>query len=219
MRTKENTIQAIQEQGLLPLFFYEDAAVSLEIVRTLYKCGVRVIEYTNRGKEALENFKFLIEKVNVEMPDLHLGIGTLKNINETQDFLNAGTHFVVCPVIDPEVGKLVHEAGLLWIPGCYTPSEINVAHQMGAGIIKLFPANLLGPAYLSSIKDIFPGQLFVPTGGVEIEEENIRSWFNAGVCAVGMGSKLVSKDIMAKQDYETLTELTHKTLEMIKKIK
>jgi len=219
MRTKENTIQAIQDQGLLPLFFYEDAAVSLEIVRTLYKCGVRVIEYTNRGKEALENFKFLIEKVNAEMPDLHLGIGTLKNIRETKDFLDAGTHFVVCPVIDPAVGELVHEAGLLWIPGCYTPSEINVAHQMGAGIIKLFPANLLGPAYLSSIKDIFPGQLFVPTGGVEIEAENISSWFKAGVCAVGMGSKLVSKEIMAKQDYETLTELTYKTLEMIKKIK
>ena len=219
MKTKENTIQAIQEQGLLPLFFYEDAAVSLDIVRTLYKCGIRVIEYTNRGKEALENFKFLIDKVNAEMPDLHLGIGTIKNTTEAQAFLNAGTHFVVCPVIDPAVGGLIHDAGLLWIPGCYTPSEINVAHQMGAGIIKMFPANLLGPSYLSAIKDIFPGQLFVPTGGVEIEEENIRNWFKAGVCAVGMGSKLVSKEIMANKDYARLTEMTNKTMEILKKIK
>ncbi|WP_432708573.1 bifunctional 4-hydroxy-2-oxoglutarate aldolase/2-dehydro-3-deoxy-phosphogluconate aldolase [Pedobacter sp.] len=219
MRTKENTIKAIQEQGLLPLFFFEDADVSLEIMRTLYKCGIRVIEYTNRGKEALENFKYLIEKVDSEMPDLHLGIGTIKNTAEAQAFLDAGTHFVVCPVIDPAVGELIHEGGLLWIPGCYTPSEINVAHQMGAGIIKMFPANLLGPAYLSSIKDIFPGQFFVPTGGVEIEEENISNWFRSGVCAVGMGSKLVSKEIMANQNYEKLTELTNKTMEIIRKVR
>jgi 2-dehydro-3-deoxyphosphogluconate aldolase/(4S)-4-hydroxy-2-oxoglutarate aldolase len=219
MRTKEHTIQAIQQQGLLPLFFYEDAAVSLEIVNTLYNSGVRVIEYTNRGDEALENFKFLVEKVNVSLPDLHLGIGTIKNTREAQEFLDAGAHFMVCPVIDTAVGEMVHEAGLLWIPGCYTPSEINVAHQMGAGIIKLFPANLLGPTYLSSIRDIFPGQLFVPTGGVEIEEKNISEWFKSGVCAVGMGSKLVSKDIMANRDYKQLTELTNKTLEMIKKLK
>jgi 2-dehydro-3-deoxyphosphogluconate aldolase/(4S)-4-hydroxy-2-oxoglutarate aldolase len=97
------------------------------------------------------------------------------------------------------LGKLLHQADKLWIPGCMTPTEINVAHQFGAGIIKLFPANILGPAYLSSIKELFQGQLFVPTGGVEIEEENIDTWFKAGVCAVGMGSKMISKQIVRKK--------------------
>ncbi|RYD69460.1 MAG: bifunctional 4-hydroxy-2-oxoglutarate aldolase/2-dehydro-3-deoxy-phosphogluconate aldolase, partial [Sphingobacteriales bacterium] len=126
---------------------------------------------------------------------------------------------VVCPVVDLEVGKLVHEKNLLWIPGCMTPTEINLAHQNNAGIIKLFPANILGASYLSAIKDLFKGQLFVPTGGVEIEEANIDGWFKAGVCAVGMGSKLVSNKILTERDYQTLAELTAKTMEIIGKVK
>ncbi|WP_432712114.1 bifunctional 4-hydroxy-2-oxoglutarate aldolase/2-dehydro-3-deoxy-phosphogluconate aldolase [Pedobacter sp.] len=216
MKTKESSLKAITDQGLLPLFFYEDAQVSLDLIRTLYKSGIRVLEYTNRGKEAYENFKFLVKAVEAEMKDLHLGIGTIKNTEEAQAFIEAGAHFIVCPVVDPAVGKIVHDAGLLWIPGCFTPTEINTAHQLQAGIIKLFPANMLGPAYLSSIKELFPGQLFIPTGGVEIEQENMTKWFKSGVCAVGMGSKLISKSIMETKNYEELTVLTQKTIDMVK---
>jgi 2-dehydro-3-deoxyphosphogluconate aldolase/(4S)-4-hydroxy-2-oxoglutarate aldolase len=215
MKTKEDSLKAITDQALLPLFFYEDADVSLEIVRTLYRAGIRVLEYTNRGAAALENYKGLIEVVNQEMPDLHLGIGTIKNTKEATDFMSAGAHFIVCPVVDVEVGNLVHEAGMLWVPGCFTPTEINIAHQHQAGLIKLFPANLLGPSYVAAVKDLFPGQLFIPTGGVEIEAKNISDWFKSGVCGVGMGSKLISKDIMAGKDYETLYALTEKTLNII----
>ena len=219
MNSKEKVIAAIKEQGLLPLFYHEDAMLSLEIVRVLYKGGVRVFEYTNRGAAALANFKFLKNAVQTEMQDLFLGIGTIKNTQELNDFLAAGADFIVCPVVDLAVGKLTHEAGLLWIPGCMTPTEINIAHQFGAGIIKLFPANVLGPSYLSSIKELFQGQLFVPTGGVEIDETNIDTWFKAGVCAVGMGSKLISNKILADKDYDTLLSLTKEALTIIKKVK
>ncbi|MBC7616253.1 MAG: bifunctional 4-hydroxy-2-oxoglutarate aldolase/2-dehydro-3-deoxy-phosphogluconate aldolase [Pedobacter sp.] len=219
IKDKNTTIAAIRKQGLLPLFYYENEDVSLEIVRALYKGGVRVFEYTNRGKAALANFKFLKKALKTEMQDLFLGVGTIKNTNELNDFLAAGADFIVCPVVDLEVGKLTHEAGLLWIPGCMTPTEINIAHQFGAGIIKLFPANILGPEYLSSVKELFQGQLFVPTGGVEIDETNIDTWFKAGVCAVGMGSKLVSKKILENKDYDTLVSLTMKALEIINKVK
>lgn len=215
MKTRESSIKAITDQGLLPLFFYEDAVVSLDIIRTLYKNGIRVLEYTNRGQEALENFKFLVKEVESEMKDLHLGIGTVKNTSEAKDFLNAGAHFVVCPVVDIEVGKMAQDAGLLWIPGCFTPTEINIAHQFQAGIIKLFPANMLGPSYLTSIKELFPGQLFIPTGGVEIEQENMTNWFKSGVCAVGMGSKLISKNILETKNYDELALLTKKTVDMV----
>jgi len=219
MNSKEKVIAAIKEQGLLPLFYHEDAMLSLEIVRVLYKGGVRVFEYTNRGAAALANFKFLKNALQTEMQDLFLGIGTIKNTQELNDFLAAGADFIVCPVVDLAVGKLTHEAGLLWIPGCMTPTEINIAHQFGAGIIKLFPANVLGPSYLSSIKELFQGQLFVPTGGVEIDEANIDTWFKAGVCAVGMGSKLISNKILADKDYDTLLSLTKEALTIIKKVK
>ncbi len=219
IKNKDTTIAAIREQGLLPLFYHEDAVLSLEIVRALYKGGVRVFEYTNRGEAALANFKFLKEALKTEMQDLFLGIGTIKNTTGLKDFLAAGADFIVCPVVDLEVGRLVHEADLLWIPGCMTPTEINTAHQFGAGIIKLFPANILGPDYLLSIKELFQGQLFVPTGGVEIDETNIDTWFKAGVCAVGMGSKLVSKQILANREYDKLTSLTAKAIEIINKVK
>lgn len=215
MKTRESSLKAITDQALLPLFFYEDAAVSLDIIRTLYQAGVRVLEYTNRGAAALVNFSTLIKTAEIEMPDLHLGIGTIKNTAEARAFLDAGAHFIVCPVVDPEVGNLVHEAGLLWIPGCFSPTEINLAHQLGAGLIKLFPANLLGPAYVASIRDLFPGQLFIPTGGVEIETENISEWFKSGVCGVGMGSKLISKAILDNRDYDKLRTLTQETMDII----
>jgi 2-dehydro-3-deoxyphosphogluconate aldolase/(4S)-4-hydroxy-2-oxoglutarate aldolase len=215
MKAKKDSLKTITDQGLLPLFFYEDADVSLEIIRTLYRAGVRVIEYTNRGTAALENFKLLIETADREMPELHLGIGTIKNTKEASDFMDAGAHFIVCPVIDTKVGELVHEAGGLWIPGCFSPTEINIAYQHNAGLIKLFPANLLGPAFVAAVKDLFPGQLFIPTGGVEIEAANISEWFKSGVCGVGMGSKLISKDILKNKDYNTLFDLTQKTLKII----
>lgn len=218
-KNKETTIQAIQQQGLLPLFYYEDPQVSLEIIRALYKGGVRVFEYTNRGAAALENFKFFKEALKTEMQDLFLGIGTIKTAEQAKAFLDAGADFIVCPIINPAVAKLTHDAGLLWIPGCMTPTEIDLAQQHQAGIIKLFPANILGPDFLSSIKELFQGQLFVPTGGVEIEENNISSWFKAGVCAVGMGSKLVSKSIIEQKDYSKIESLTKKTFEIIEKVR
>lgn len=219
IKNKETTTEAIKTQGLLPLFYTDDAQVSLDVIRTLYRAGVRVFEYTNRGKAALDNFKFIKAAQKSEMQDLFLGIGTIKNTAEAKAFLAAGADFIVCPVVDLEVGKLVHDAGLLWIPGCMTPTEINLAHQNQTGIIKLFPANILGPSYLSSIKELFQGQLFVPTGGVEIDETNIDTWFKAGVCAVGMGSKLISKQILDHKDYDTLFSLTTKTFEIINKVK
>ena len=106
----------------------------------------------------------------------------------------------------PEVGKVAVEAGLLWSPGCMTVSEIMVAEQTGSQLIKLFPGNLLGPSYIVAIKEIFPGLAFMPTGGVELERDNINGWFKAGACAVGMGSKLVSKPLMENERYDTILE-------------
>ena len=216
MNNKQSSLKAITDQGSLPLFFYKDAEVSLEIIRTLYRAGIRVLEYTNRGETAFENFKILINAVADEMPGLHLGIGTVKTAEEARQFIDAGAHFIVCPVVQEDIGRLSHEAGLLWIPGCMTPTEINIAHQMEAGLIKLFPANILGPEYVSSIKQLFPGQLFIPTGGVDMDQNNMREWFDSGVCAVGMGSKLISKTILETKDYNKLYTLTREMIELVR---
>ncbi len=216
---KSSILKAIIDQGMLPLFFHPDEQKSIAITQTVYKAGVRVIEYTNRGKEALVNFKKLKEEALKSMPDLILGIGTIKNPEEAQDFIDAGADFIVCPIVTPEVAEVVNKAGLLWIPGCMTPTEISIAQKHGAGLIKIFPANILGREFISSIKDLFSGQLFMPTGGVDLSKENISGWFKAGVCAVGMGSKLISKDIMNGEKYDVLEQNTKDVLALIKSIK
>ena len=215
-KTREEILAALLEQGLLPLFYLDSKEESAEILTALYRAGVRVIEYTNRGPAALENFKHLIELKNRSMPDLHLGIGTIKSLQDAETFLNVGADFLVSPIINPEVGKLAQQTGLLWIPGCMTPSEIDLAQQYGAMLIKIFPANILGPEYIASIRELFPGQHFIPTGGVDLTAANISAWFKAGVSAVGMGSKLISKSLVQEKDYASLQENTKNVLQTIK---
>jgi 2-dehydro-3-deoxyphosphogluconate aldolase/(4S)-4-hydroxy-2-oxoglutarate aldolase len=215
MKTKQEVLDSIVTQGMLPLFFYENAEVSVEVTRTLYKAGVRVFEYTNRGEAALENFKQLKNLQQNEMPDLHLGIGTIKSVHEADAFISAGADFLVSPIVNPEVAKLAHDRGMLWIPGCMTPTEIYTAQCNDAALIKLFPANILGPAFLSSIKELFRDQLFMPTGGVELEANNIATWFRAGVCAVGMGSKLISKQVLEGELYDQLYYDTQTAIQLV----
>lgn len=216
MKIKKAVLSSILTQGMLPLFFYDDAEVSLQIIRTLYNAGIRVMEYTNRAKPAFENFKVLRKAVDKEMPDLYFGIGTIKNISEAEAFVDAGADFIVAPTINPEVAKVAHKHKLLWIPGCMTPTEIYTAQKNGAELIKIFPANVLGPGFISAVKEIFPGVLFMPTGGVELNSENINGWFNAGAGAVGMGGKLISKDVLNKRLYEKLHTDTVSAIELIK---
>lgn len=215
MSKKETALSAILAQGTLPLFYYPDAEVSLQVTRTLYKAGVRVFEYTNRGAAALANFKILKEAQQNEMPDLHLGIGTIKSAEEAEAFIAAGADFIVSPIINPAVGKIAAEHQLLWIPGCMTPTEIYTAQQHGAALIKIFPANIVGPEFVSSIRDLFAGQLFIPTGGVDLNTNSISAWFKAGVCAVGMGSKLISKNVLENKLYDQLYSDTITLLEMV----
>ncbi|MCX2431741.1 MULTISPECIES: bifunctional 4-hydroxy-2-oxoglutarate aldolase/2-dehydro-3-deoxy-phosphogluconate aldolase [unclassified Pedobacter] len=216
---KHKILDAILEQGMLPLFYQDSETGSVEILRTLYKAGVRVFEYTNRGKSALPNFKKLKEIRDAEMPDLYLGIGTIKTPADANAFIEAGTDFIVAPIVNPAVAEIANKIGMLWIPGCMTPTEISIAQEHKAMLIKIFPANILGPEFISSIKDLFAGQLFMPTGGVEINADNLKTWFKAGVCAVGMGSKLISKEVMNKGLYEELSENTKLALDLIKQSK
>jgi len=219
MKIEKAVLNSILTQGMLPLFFYEDAEVSLQITRTLYKAGVRVLEYTNRGKQALENFKILKTAQQKEMPDLYLGIGTIKIVKEAETFIDAGADFIVSPIVNAEVAKVTHQHDLLWVPGCMTPTEIHTAQQNDAALIKIFPANILGPVFISSIRELFPGQLFIPTGGVDLSHENISTWFQSGVCAVGMGSKLISKKVLDNRLYDQLYNDTIKVTAIIQSCK
>ena len=147
---------------------------------------------------------------NEELQGMYLGIGTIKNAEMAQTFIDAGADYLICPGLIEEVAEVADKINMLWVPGCMTPSEIIRAENMGAKMIKLFPGNILGPAFMSSIKELFPQLAFMPTGGVDLDKENIAGWFKAGVCAVGMGSKLVSKSLLEQKIMLRLKKLQNR---------
>ena len=215
----KNVTEAIVQQGMLPLYFNADENVTIEVLRAIYRAGIKAVEYTSRGETALSNFTKMVEVRNAEMPDLLLGIGTIKNLHQAQEYLAVGADFFISPGFVPEVATFLKSKEALYSPGCMTPTEIIAAENAGVKFIKLFPGNMLGPDFLSGIKDIFPNLRFMPTGGVDTTAENISGWFKAGVSAVGMGSKLISKQLMADKDYATIESETKKVLDLIHSIK
>ena len=216
---KQQVIDAIIQQGMLPLYFNADETVSVEILRAIYKAGVKAVEYTNRGEAALSNFKKLVEIRNAEMIGMLLGVGTIKNLEQADAYIAAGADFMVSPGYVKEVADKANSINMFYAPGCMTPTEIIAAENNGIQFIKLFPGNMLGPDFLSSIKEIFPKLLFMPTGGVDTTRENIEGWFKVGVCAVGMGSKLISKKLMESKDFQTIESSTREVLSLIQTIK
>lgn len=204
-------LQKIKDQKIVPLFYNESFEVSKNIVKALYKAGIRVIEYTNRGHQALENFTKLKEISNTEFPGLLLGIGTVKNIQEMDDYAYAKSDFIITPVISEALVKHALEKSILLIPGCFTPSDINIAYQNGLTLVKIFPADALGKNYIKSIQPVFPGMNFMPTGGINAELEDITEWLNGGAVAAGLGSSLIGKDSNEE-------ELTLKTTNLLQQL-
>ena len=219
MDKKNEILKLIPEQGVLPLFFYKDADVSIEVLKALYSAGIRSVEYTNRGEAALKNFREMRKVCDTELKGMYLGVGTIKNAEMARAFIDAGTDYIISPGLAEDVVKVADEHQMLWVPGCMTPSEIIRAEQLGAQMIKLFPGNILGPSFLSAIKELFPGLLFMPTGGVEAEKENLSGWFKAGVCAVGMGSKLITKASLENKDYEGIRSAAEKSMALIREVR
>jgi 2-dehydro-3-deoxyphosphogluconate aldolase/(4S)-4-hydroxy-2-oxoglutarate aldolase len=214
----QKVTEAIVAQGMLPLYFNSDENVTIEVLRAIYRAGIKAVEYTSRGETAMSNFAKMVQVRNAEMPDLLLGIGTIKNLHQAQEYYTIGADFFISPGFVPEVATFLKSKSVLYSPGCMTPTEIIAAENAGVKFIKLFPGNMLGPDFLSGIKDIFPNLRFMPTGGVDTTRANIEGWFKAGVSAVGMGSKLISKQLMADKDYKTIEAETKTVLELIQSI-
>ncbi len=217
MEREAALINQIKNEGMLPLFYHDDVTVCENVLQALYNGGVRCVEFTNRGVHALPNFKHLVS-LKTTMPGLILGIGTIKTPQDATSFIEAGADFLISPCFDASVADVAYMHKVLWIPGCMTPTEIHVAQKSGATLIKLFPGNVLGPGFVEAIKTLFTGVDFLVTGGVEPTEQNIGAWFKAGVSGVGLGSKLITKDVLANKNYKQLETQTKELVQLIKKV-
>lgn len=189
---------------VVPVFYHEDAAYAQAILSACYAGGLRFFEFTNRGKGALEVFVSLAEFARVHCPELSLGIGTIYSAETAKGFIEAGARFVVQPVCVAEVGEICKKNHVPWIPGAFTPQEIWNAWQSGASLVKLFPGNLLSPEYVRALRGPMPEIPFMVTGGVEPEQKSVKSWLDAGVQAVGIGSQLFKGDYSS--NFEALAQ-------------
>jgi 2-dehydro-3-deoxyphosphogluconate aldolase/(4S)-4-hydroxy-2-oxoglutarate aldolase len=219
MKNIQQVTDIIVQQGVLPLYFNTDETVSIEVLKAIYRAGIKAVEYTHRGDTALNNFKALVQLRNLEMPDLLLGIGTIKNLNQAKEYLQAGADFIISPGFVLEIASYTLSNDIFYGPGCMTPSDIIAAENAGIRFVKLFPGNILGIEFLNTIKDVFPNLLFMPTGGVDATKESIEAWYQAGVCAVGMGSKLICTTLMDQKDYQSIENKTIVVLNLIQTIK
>ncbi len=201
--TKEKVISEMEQSGIVPVFYHPDPVLVKGILRATYDAGLRVFEFTNRGEDALEVFKELIAYLP-ELPGMMLGAGTIWNKEDATVFRQAGAAFVVSPGTVGEIAKLFEEEDYLWVPGCGTITEIYTAREFGAGLIKMFPGDVLGPAFAKSVKSVLPDIKLMPTGGVRPEEENLADWFQAGVSCVGMGSRLFSREALDSRSFDQL---------------
>src|SRR3990170_3613147 len=150
MDKKSELLQLIPQQGILPLYFYKDTEVSIEVLKALFNAGIRTVEYTNRGEAALKNFKEMLKVCDTELEGMYLGVGTIKNAASAQAFIDAGAHYIISPGLVEDAAAVADKHDMLWVPGCMTPTEIIKAEQMGARMVKLFPGNILGTAFLSA---------------------------------------------------------------------
>lgn len=215
---KKEIYQRVKDSGMIPVFYYDDKETSLNVFRACVNAGLKVIEYTNRGEHALENFKALV-KERKNHPDVILAIGSVFNVAQVDGFHEAGADVIVSPIVDVEVGTycLVHD--IAWIPGIGSATEAYQAHLIGAQVIKVFPGAVLGPDFIKSILAPMPWLDLMPTGGVEPTSASLASWYNAGVVTVGMGSQLLDKNDINSGDFEALTAKMKSALALVNDIK
>ena len=212
-------LKTMIETGLVPVFYHADLNVASKVVEACLEAGVRCIEITNRGDQAHRVFQELILRFANDERAI-LGVGSVIDAPTAALYIQLGANFVVGPVLNPEVARLCNRRKIPYSPGCGSVSEISQAEELGVEIVKIFPGGQVGgPAFVKSVRGPMPWTLMMPTGGVAPNEENMRAWFEAGVACVGMGSKLVRKDLVAEGNFDEIRNIAAQTLGWIKAVR
>jgi len=213
-------INRILEIGLIPVFYHGDFDVSVKIISACISGGAKVVEFTNRGDFAYQNFGKLVEHFSKKSPELILGAGSIIDPYTAALYIANGAEFIVGPIFNEEVARLCNKRKISYSPGCGTATEISKAEEMGVEICKIFPgASVGGPGFIKSILGPSPWTRIMPTGGVDVTKESISQWMEAGAACLGIGSKLISKELVQKGDYDTITKKVKDCIAWIKESK
>lgn len=215
-----DVILKMKSSGIIPVFYHPDIHVCKNILQVCYKGGIRAFEFTNRGDFAHEIFGELSQYSKKEFPELALGAGSIVDAPTAAMYIQLGADFIVSPILNPDMAKICNRRKISWSPGCGSLSEISYAEELGAEIVKIFPGlQVGGPDFVKAVKGPMPWTEIMPTGGVSPDTENLKKWFESGVCCVGMGSKLFPKDWIRQKAYDKILLLIQKTVAIVHEIK
>lgn len=216
---KLQVIQTMKDTGIVPVFYNPDVETGKHVLKACYDGGIRAFEFTNRGDFAHEVFAELVKYANRELPGMIMGVGSIVDPGTAALYIQLGANFVVGPVFNPAVAPICNRRLVPYCPGCGSVSEVNTAQEAGCDVCKVFPGDVLGPAFVKDLRGPMPWSQIMVTGGVKPEKANLESWFKAGVTCVGMGSNLFPKDVIAAGDWARITELCKEATEIIKQVK
>ena len=215
---KIDTISIIRSTGIVPVFYNKDVELTRQVVKACYDGGIRAFEFTNRGDGAHKVFESLVDFVRRECPGMALGAGTILDAPTAVLYMQMGADFLVSPCMVEEVVTVANRRGIPYSPGCGSVTEIVKAMELGCDLVKVFPAgNVGGPSFVKNILGPLPWAMVMCTGAVEPVEENLSAWRKSGVTAVGMGSKLFPKDVIAAGDWKAISDLCARSLDWFKK--
>ncbi|UCE53117.1 MAG: bifunctional 4-hydroxy-2-oxoglutarate aldolase/2-dehydro-3-deoxy-phosphogluconate aldolase [Desulfobacterales bacterium] len=218
--SKLEVLTAMEATGLIPVFYNKDFEVATEIVKACIRGGAKIVEFTNRGDYAYQVFGKLSQYFSESDEEVILGIGSVIDPYTAALYINNGANFIVGPVLNQEVAKICNRRQIPYSPGCGTASEISLANEIGCDIVKIFPGGLVGgPSFAKAVMAPCPWFKLMPTGGVSPTEESLSAWFEAGVACVGMGSKLITKDLVAAKDWKGIEENVRQALAIIKEVR
>ena len=214
--SKIEVISQMKATGMVPVFYHADIEVTKKVMAACYEGGVRVFEFTNRGEFAHEIFAQLSKFAAQHCPDMILGAGSVVDAGTASLYLQLGANFIVGPLFNAEVARVCNRRLVPYVPGCGTVTEIGTAQEAGCDVCKIFPAGEVGgPAFVKNIKAPMPWSMLMVTGGVDPSADNISAWMKAGVTCVGMGSKLFSKEVIAAQEWQKITEKCKEVLAVV----
>lgn len=216
---KQQVLAAVESTGMVPVFYNSDIEISKAVVKACYDGGVRAFEFTNRGDFAHEVFGELVKYANAELPGMILGVGSVVDPATAALYLQLGANFVVSPLFNPDIAPVCNRRLVPYCPGCGTVSEVGEAQELGCDLCKVFPGDVLGPAFVKGLRAPMPWSKIMVTGGVKPTRENLEGWFKAGVTCVGMGSNLFPKEAVAAKDWSVITRLCREALDIIADIR
>jgi 2-dehydro-3-deoxyphosphogluconate aldolase/(4S)-4-hydroxy-2-oxoglutarate aldolase len=217
--SKIQVLTVMKETGMVPVFYHSDIETAKNVLKACYAGGVRAFEFTNRGDFAHEVFGELDKFANKECPEMIMGIGSIVDAPTASLYIQLGANFLVGPLFNPDVAKVANRRLIPYAPGCGSVSEVGFAQEAGCDICKVFPGDVLGAGFVKGLKAPMPWSNLMVTGGVKPEEANLKTWFDAGVTCVGMGSNLFPAEMLKTGNWEGITQLCKNALDIISSIR